>query len=204
MEPKGLLRRVSHVLIARPLSKTGVQRDHLTIARLLAGVLAAVMLALGPAGFWLAAPLLVVGVILQRTGSEMSEIIGPNSAASDRCEGLSDSVSNALAFFGLGVGLRFGEHGLATIAMGVFAGIAVAVIPWLIRRLAVIDGKRPAEFDGIAGLDADDIMLIFPVALWVGWQEGLLLVTAFAAPTFALAFFTTHYRKFSASSDFPK
>ena len=46
-----------------------------------------------------------------------------------------------------------------------------------------------------AGFDPDDAMIAVPVALWLGWGEGLLVAAAIGAPAFALGFFVFFQRK---------
>lgn len=198
MKTDSWLRRFSRICIARPVSAIGVTRNQVTAVRLALGFLAAVVLAFGPAWFSVAATLFLLGMLLARSDDELARLKEQACLASERYAFISDSLSNILAFAGLGVGMRASEYGLTAIAMGLMAGFAVAAVPWLVRRLEVIDGRRSDEFDSIAGVDAADVLLIFPIALWAGWAEALLLVAAFAAPTFAVALYMNHYRKFNS------
>lgn len=156
------------------------------------------MLAAGPAWFFAGAACFLAAIVLDRSGGELSRATGRTNAAGHASPLVQDSLVNALVFAGLGLGLRGGAQGLAALGMGVVAALGVAAMPWLIRRLEAIDGRRAAEFGGVAGFDAEDILLLVPVALWAGWAEGLLVAVAFSAPTLASAFYMMHYRKFSS------
>lgn len=190
--------RITGICIARPLNAIGVTRNSVITVRLVSGVLAALGLALGPAFFSVAAALFLIGVLLQRADAEFALLTAEVDLASDRYAYTSNNICNALAFFGLGIGMRFSEFGLLAIVMGFFAGIAAISLPWLIKRLELIDGKRSAEFDGVAGIDADDLLLLIPFALWLGWAEMLLVVAAFGGSALVGAMYVMHYRKFSS------
>ncbi len=199
MKPDSWIRRFASVCIARPLNAIGVTRLQLIATRLLLGVLAALLLAVGPAWFSMAAALFLVMILLERSDSGLASFTKQASPPSDRHALIYGSLSNALVFAGLGVGMRDSEYGLTAIAMGLLAAFGVTALPWLVKRLEIIDGARSPEFDGIAGLEPEDVLLLAPVALWAGWAEGVLLVTAFGAGTFACALYLTHYRKFKSN-----
>ncbi|MFK8016045.1 MAG: hypothetical protein AB8G17_11470 [Gammaproteobacteria bacterium] len=197
MKPSGWVRRFSRHFIAQPLKSIGITQRPVLIVRLAIGVLAALALASGPVYFFVAAGLWLVGIVLERTAAGFEPITPPEHVQINRHALISESVSNALAFVGLGIGMRASEYGDKALLMGLLAALGVALLPWLVRRLERIDGKRSAEFDGVAGLDADDVLFLVPVALWAGMQDALLLVSAVFAPTFVAAIYVTHYRKFS-------
>ena len=56
-------------------------------------------------------------------------------------------------------------------------------------------GPRAAEIKGVAGFDPDDAMLLVPIAILLGWSEGLLLAAAIVAPQFTLFFYWLFLRK---------
>lgn len=196
MKSIGWMRRFSGACIARPLAALGVKRDQVTAVRLVLGLLAALALAVGPAWFAVGAGFFLIGLFLERSDGEFARRSEQTKPASDRYALLTYSLSNALVFIGLGIGLRDGIYGLWEIPMGLMAAFALAVLPWLVKRLDAIDGKRSAEFEGMAGIDADDALLLVPVALWAGWAEGLLMVAAFGGTAFVCALYATHFRKF--------
>ena len=174
----------------------GVRREQVIALRIILGVLTALALAVGPSWFAAGAALFLVGLLLERSDGEFARISGQINLSGDRFALIAYSVTNALAFVGLGIGLRNGIYGRWEIPMGLLAAAGLAVLPWLVKRLEAIDGKRSAEFDGIAGIDADDLLFIVPVALWAGYAEGLLMLAAFGGTMFVCALYMTHYRKF--------
>lgn len=195
---RGLIRRGTGLWLAQPLNTVGVTLDQVTTARLVFGLTAALALAAGPTAFAAGATLLLFGVVLSRCSDSLPRLPERSDPQSERYAFFSDIFANALAFVGLGVGLRLGELGAHTITMGLLAAIAVVFVPLLARRLELIDGRRSPEFDGFAGIDADDVVFLVPIALWLGWAEGLLIIAAFGGIAFAGALYMTHYRKFTS------
>jgi len=194
----GWLRRSCGIGIARPLAAIGLKREWAIAFRVVLGVMTAIALAVGPTWFGVGAALFLIALLLERSDGEFARIAGYASPTVNRFSLIAYSLTNSLAFAGLGIGLRDGKYGLWELVMGLFAAVALAVLPWLVKRLEAIDGQRSPEFDGIAGIDADDLLILVPVALWAGWAEGLLLVAAFGGSAFVAALYMTHFRKIHA------
>lgn len=197
MARNGWLRRLVRFVVVRHLVSSGVTPEQVFAARVALSVLASCMLAWGTAWFSAAAFACLMAILLDRCEGELVLAMGQVNPFGDRQTVTSRSLPS-LQFIGLGVGLQASEQGLAAIGMGLMAGLSMAAIPWLVHRLEAIDGRPSAEFDGVAGLDADDLSLLIPLSLWAGWAEGLMVVAAFGAPAFACAFYLTHFRKFNA------
>lgn len=189
------LHRIARTTIVQPLAGTAVTPNQLTTARLASGIAAAGLLAIGPAWFIAGATVFAMAMLLDRADGDLARSTGQTSAAGHRYDLASDAACNTLVFVGLGIGLRDGEHGLLAIAMGTLAGIAVAIILGMVMRLEASGGERAGEIGGAAGFDPDDAMLAIPVALWLGWHDGLLLAAAIGAPAFAVAFALGFRRK---------
>ncbi len=171
----------------RPLVGTRVTPNHLTTARLATGLAAAAALAVGDteASAW-GAGLFVVSVLLDRADGELARLGGTSSAWGHKYDLVSDTVCNALVFVGIGVGLRDGPLGAWAVAMGFAAGIAIAAILMIIMRMEELEGERGAELQSAAGFDADDAVLVAPLAVWAGWAEPLTAAAGVGAPAFAL------------------
>jgi archaetidylinositol phosphate synthase len=134
-------------------------------------------------------------MLLDRADGDLARLTGRTSPGGHTYDLIADSLSNALFFVGLGVGLRDGDQGLWAVPMGLLAGGAVAAILWMVMRIEETKGARAAELGGFAGFDPDDAILIAPVAIWWGMSEGLLLAAAVGAPAFALFFAWLFWRK---------
>lgn len=174
----------------RPLVDTPVTPNHLTTLRLAGGIAAAVAFGIGTSGWQqVGAVIFLIAMLLDRADGELARMSGKTSPWGHAYDLISDSLSNALAFVGIGVGYMAGPWGLWAGIMGLLAGGAIAAILWMVMRVEDAQGARAAELSGGAGFDPDDAMLIVPVAMLFGGGEVLLIAAAIGAPTFSLFFF---------------
>jgi len=183
-------------VIVKPLQATPVTPNQLTALRLVAGLAAAGLLAVGtaPQIHW-AGGLFIASMLLDRADGDLARITGRTSPRGHTYDLIADALCNTLVFVGLGFGLRSGGFGDWAIAMGLLAGGSVAAILWLVLRIEQAQGARAAELGGIAGFDPDDAMALIPPAVWLGWSEGLLAAAAVCAPLFAVFFYRVSLRK---------
>ncbi|MHA1597852.1 MAG: CDP-alcohol phosphatidyltransferase family protein [Alphaproteobacteria bacterium] len=174
--------------------------NQLTALRLAAGLAAAGLLATGtPPHIDWAAGLFIVSMLLDRADGSLARSTGRTTPKGHTFDLIADALCNTLIFVGLGIGLRSGGYGEAAIAMGILAGGSVAAILWLVLKIERQEGARAAEIQGTAGFDPDDAMALIPVAIWLGWSEGLLLAAAVVAPMFTLFFYWLFLRKRKSS-----
>jgi archaetidylinositol phosphate synthase len=193
------IHRLARVTLVKPLVGTSVKPNQLTTVRLICGVSAAVMLAIGaPPWSFVGAGVFLLGMFLDRADGDYARLTGQTSKSGHTYDLISDALCNALIFVGLGIGLRAGEHGLFALPMGLVAGLAVGAILWLVIKIEELEGQRAAELGNLAGFDPDDAVIIVPVAIWFGASEGLLLAAAIGAPGFALFFYWFFRRKLAA------
>lgn len=169
--------------------------NQVTTVRIVAGVGAAMALAHGSVE-WAnyGAVLFILSMLLDRADGDLARMTGRTSPGGHTYDLFADALCNALIFVGLGIGLRASEFGLWSIPMGILAGAAVATILMLVIRIEGLQGARAAEIGGIFGFDPDDAMLAIPIAVLLGWSEGLLVAATIGAPAFAL-FFLFLFRK---------
>ena len=166
--------------LVRPLVNTPVTPNQITTLRLAAGIGATVLFATGETANWTwGGWLFILSMVLDRQS-------GKKSPFGHKYDLFSDAFCNALAFIGLGIGLRAGPYGEWSIIMGAAAGMAVAFIFWLVTRMEAIEGERAGEVTGFKGIDPDDGMFAVPVLILLGFQDILLLLAVVGAPTFAL------------------
>lgn len=189
------IHRFSRVTVARPLAGTAVTPNHVTTARLVTGMAAAAAISIGlPLWRDVGAAVFVLSVVLDRADGELARLTGQTSAAGHRYDLIADAVSNAVIFFGLGVGMRDGGFGLWAIPLGVLAGAGVAAILALVMRVEAAKGARAGELPGVAGFDVDDLVLIVPLALWLDQSDLLLAAGAVGAPVFAMVYYLAYRR----------
>lgn len=173
--------------VARVLKDTPVTPNQITWLRLGFGVAAALVIADGRT-MWLnwGAGLFLFGFFLDRLDGELARASGQTSAFGHKLDLVSDGICNALAFVGLGAGLGAGPWGGWAVVFGLAAGLAIAAILTLVVRLESLGGERAGELGSAAGFDPDDGMLVFPLVIWLGQAEALLLAAAIGAPAFGI------------------
>ena len=188
--------KVARVAVVTPLAKTPVTPNHLTFVRLAAGLAAAGALAVGEETWrhW-GAGLFVLSMLMDRADGDLARLTGRTSPWGHKLDLITDALCNTLIFVGLGIGLRGSEFGGWAIPMGLLAGGAVALILFLVLRIEALEGARAAEIGYVAGFDPDDAIIAVPVALWLGWAEGLLVAASIGAPAFAVFFVWLFWRK---------
>ncbi len=183
------LHKIARVAIVRPLVPTRVTPNHLTTVRIIAGVSAAGALSIGQLGWSAAgAGLFIVSMLLDRADGDLARLTGRTSPGGHTYDLFADALCNALIFVGLGIGLRGSDFGFWAIPMGLLAGAAVATVLLLVVRIEALQGARAAEIGSFMGFDPDDAMLFVPLAILIGWNEGLLVAATIGAPAFALLF----------------
>ncbi len=126
----------------------------------------------------------------------MARQSGKTSEWGHRYDLVTDSICNAMVFVGIGVGLRGGVLGDWAMAMGLVAGISVAVILLLdVSTEPAPAGAAPAD----TPIDPDDGMVAVPVVMVLGGAVPLLAAAAVGAPAFAIYRYLAYRRGKSAA-----
>lgn len=179
-----------HRIVRRParmLAPTPVTPNHVTTLRLLTGLGAAGAYASGdPAWVFSGGLLFVLSMALDRVDGELARFTGQMTDWGHRFDLICDAVVNAGILIGIGIGLRESDLGIWAISMGLLAGLAVAVILGLVVQMENREGHGKPAFEGAGGFDPDDAILAVPIAMWLGWNEPLLIAAAIGAPAFAI------------------
>ena len=176
-------------LAMKPFIGTPVRPNHVTTVRLLAGIAAAGCMAVGE-GAWPAVGggLFVFSVVLDRADGELARMTDTMSPGGHTYDLFADAICNALILIGLGIGLRESGLGGWAIPAGLMAGLSVAAILWMVIQMESLGGQRSAELPSFGGFDVDDLVLLIPIGVWLGWSETLLMAGAVIAPLVALIF----------------
>lgn len=164
--------------------------NHITTARLVTAIAAATAFAMGE-GPWILAgsALFILSFFLDRADGVLARLTGKTTPWGHTYDLISDGVANAAVFVGIGVGLRGTSLGGLAIVLGLLAGLAVALILWLVMRVEEQAGARAAEISMAIPLDPDDAMLVVPIIMALGGGVPLLIAAAIGAPGFAVFMF---------------
>ncbi|PCJ58666.1 MAG: CDP-alcohol phosphatidyltransferase [Rhodospirillaceae bacterium] len=169
------------------LAHTPVTPNHVTTLRLLTGLGAAGAYASGdPEWIFSGGLLFVLSMALDRADGELARFTGKMTDWGHRFDLVCDAIVNAGILIGIGIGLRESDLGNWAIPMGLLAGLAVAAILGLVVQMENREGHGKPAFEGAGGFDPDDAILAVPVAMWLGWNEPLLISATIGAPAFAI------------------
>ncbi len=89
-------------------------------------------------------------------------------------------------FIGIGIGLRNDGLGERSVALGVSAGLAIAVIFLLRIELERRAGKDATQLSNLLGFEIEDVMYLVGPITWLGLVRPLLVLAGIGAPVFAL------------------
>jgi phosphatidylglycerophosphate synthase len=178
-----------------PLVPTPVRPNHITIARLLTGLGAAGLFAVGTreAELW-ASGMFLVSMLLDRADGILARKQNTMSRAGHVFDLIADAICTTVIFIGIGIGLRETTLGNMTYVMGFAAGGAVAFSFWMSARLESVAGMSALGIGSTHGFDPDDAMLVVPLACALGFSQMLLATAALVAPGFALLLLYLRWR----------
>jgi len=179
------IHRVARVCV-RPLIGTPVTPNHLTAARLLSGVAAAALVAIGAAPWALiGCALFLLSMLLDRADGELARLTGKTSAFGHRLDLWTDAVCDTVIVLALGIAQRDGLFGGWAVLMGAIAALSVAVIFVNVLALDRHVGPGGVMLQATAGFDPDDAIAIVPIAVASGVGDWVLPAALLAAPAAA-------------------
>ncbi len=179
-----------------PLVDTPITPNHLTTARLLSGVAAAICFSFGET-MWnlLGALAFIVSMLLDRADGELARLSGKSSRFGAIYDLITDAICNAALFIGLGVAAMNGELGSWALAMGVVAGVSISIIFYAVIDVAASIDASAAAFNSFAGFDPDDAMIIVPIGTALGYGQLLLTLAAIITPFVAIYICRDMYKR---------
>jgi archaetidylinositol phosphate synthase len=169
----------------RVLARTSITPNHITTARCITGIAAALGFAQG-GQTWPAvgAAIFVLSMLLDRADGELARQSGKSSRFGAAYDIASDCGSNMLAMLGIGIG-AFSTIGAWGPILGTIAGLGILALFWLIFGLG-LDAPANLNLWGDFTADPDDALLAVPLAIWCGASVPLLIAAAAAAPAASL------------------
>jgi archaetidylinositol phosphate synthase len=167
-----LLARVA----VRPLLGTWVRPNHLTALRLLTGIAACLLFAIGTrhATIWGGAVWLL-SAFLDRADGELARIGNMQSPRGHVFDYYADNIVNAAFFVAIGIGLRNSWIGSASIALGLISGTSMFLCSLFSEWLELRSGPGTRAYTGRWGFDPDDALYLMAPAAWLGWLAPILI-----------------------------
>jgi len=161
-----------------PLVNSPITPNHLTTIRLITGVAACGLFAIGTTEWNLYGGCLwILSAFMDRADGELARVSGKTSPWGHK---------------GIGIGLRDStllniNLGLWTIVMGVTASagvIAAEILAEIIDQSQKDTGDK--AYAGFAGFDFDDVLYLFAPVVWLNLHLPFLIGASVGAPIFAL------------------
>ena len=175
-----------------PLINTPISPNHITIIRLITGLVACAAFAskiniLGGI-FWL------ISTFLDRADGELARVSGKTTEWGHKFDYYCDTFITALFFIAIGINLRDNLSGYWSISLGICAALGVIFTEIYAE---IIDQKKQSTsekaYPGIMGYDFDDILYLFAPIVWLNWHLPFLIGASIGAT--ALAIFTWYSSK---------
>ncbi len=171
-----------------PLVNTPVTPNHLTVLRLITGLAACGLLAIGSSdgNLW-GGVLWLISAFLDRADGELARVSGKTSEWGHKFDYFCDVTVTALFFLGIGIGLRESSLGLWSIVMGISASagvVAAEILAEIIDQAQKDTGEK--AYSGFAGFDFDDVLYLFAPVVWLNLHLPFLVGASVGAPIFAL------------------
>jgi archaetidylinositol phosphate synthase len=181
--------RVARRLVA-PLKDSWVTPNHLTTVRLLVGLAAAAAFIPGTYGWSnLAALLLILSNFLDHTDGELARLSGKSSRFGHVYDLVSDALITILLFVAIGAGVgAAGQTVLQVppVALGLAAGLAIALIFFLRMRIEDMAGKAASRQASLGGFETEDVLYLLPLVTLSNALVPFLIAAALCAPLFAI------------------
>lgn len=171
-----------------PLVNTPVTPNHLTILRLITGIVACSLFAVGTVEWNLWGGVIwIFSTFLDRADGELARASGKISTAGHKLDYFCDTTVTALFFIGIGLCLRNGALGYWSVLLGVVAAMGVVVAQIYAEK---IDQKKKGTgekaYAGFAGFDFDDVLYLFAPVVWLDLHFLFLTGASVGAPAFAV------------------
>lgn len=181
--------RIARVLV-RPLVRTPITPNQLTVFTLVVALAGASLLATGgsTAANW-GAGLFVLARFLDHFDGELARQKNMKSRLGYYLDYVSGAVSYAALFFGIGWGLQMGSLGTWAVVLGAI-GATVAVAAMFLNlgidKAAKLEDGAATGYPGYAGFELEDgIYLLAPIT-WLGWLEPFFVLCGAGAGVYGL------------------
>jgi archaetidylinositol phosphate synthase len=176
-------------IFVRPLIGTWVRPNHLTWLRLVSGLAACALLAVGSryTALW-SGVLWVVSCMLDRADGELARLGDLRSESGRVLDFYSDMSLDCFWFLGAGIGLRHSALGGWALPLGILTCSSMLIVMWnseLFERLSA-PGVKAFDFKGVERFHPDDALFLLAPFTWLGWLSPILVAASVCTPMFAI------------------
>lgn len=179
--------RLARVLV-RPLARTRLHPNHLTVFTALLALGGAALLATGnPVSANWGAGIFVLSRFLDHFDGELARQTGRSSRLGYLLDYLAGGVSYAALFAGMAIGLARGELGAWAWWLGALGTACAISAVWINLRIDAARGDGDAVgYPALGGFELEDgIYLLAPVT-WLGWLAPFFVAACVGAGVYLL------------------
>lgn len=180
--------------LVRPMLGTSIRPNHLTILRMGIGLLAAVLLAVGPGAAWLwSGACWFVACLLDRADGELARLGDLRSESGKVLDYYSDMFLDAGWFLGAGIGLSHhwpGDWlGGWAVPLGVLTCCSMLICSWSSEMFERLSGPGVKVWYGVRRFHPDDALFLLAVFTWAGASilAPILVAASVCTPVIAAA-----------------
>ena len=177
--------RLARLCLVPVLSNKKLTPNHFTLLRLLTGIFAAGLFALGE-DFTEAAFIFALSNFIDHFDGEYARLTNSTSKFGHFFDLLSDFIVTVSTFICIGIGLNKTGTDILLVAQGVIAGVSVTFIFYIRYLIETQYGKISSAQPSLAGFEAEDILYMLPLVTYFEQTKTFLLLSALGAPIGAI------------------
>ncbi len=173
--------------LVRPLLGTWVRPNHITMVRLVSGVIACLLLtrgspraALWSGVFWL------ISVFLDRADGELARIGHLQSRVGHLFDYYTDAALNSVFFLAAGIGVAHSWLGSWAIPLGITTCAAMLACAWLSEAYESLTPPDVRVWEGAWGFHPDDALYLLAPLTWLGWLAPTLVAACIVTSAMAV------------------
>lgn len=176
-------------IFVRPLIGTWVRPNHLTVLRIIVGLAACALLAVGgrTAAAW-SGVLWIVTCVLDRADGELARMGDLRSESGKVLDYYSDMILDALWFMAAGLGLRNGRLGDIAVLLGLLTSVSMLLCIWYAEMIERLSGPGVKAWTGVQRFHPDDALFLLAPLTWLGWLAPILIASSICTPIIAIVF----------------
>ena len=195
MEDVALNQTYAHLfarMLIRPLIGTWVRPNHLTALRLVVGVAACALLAVGSKTTAAWSGVLWVGTcVLDRADGELARLGDLRSESGKVLDYYSDLILDSAWFLAAGVSLRHGwlgdtAFGDTAVLLGALTSGSMVLCIWYAEMFERLSGPGVKTWYGVQRFHPDDALFLLAPLTWLGWVGPVLIASSVCTPVIAI------------------